>query len=404
MISTDFAPNETKQDALLALKILTQPWRWGKGRANARLKRKLKRLFFGSRASLFLFLSGRSALYYYLKSLNLPNEAEILIQGFTCEAVVLPIIALKYKPIYVDINEEDFSMNLADLKKKTTEKSAVLVLQHTFGITPTHRKEILSFAKERNIIVIEDVAHGFNPSLFKKRTSSTLLLSFGRSKVFSGVFGGVIVTHKAQETKVLKSIETTVPAPYPTFCIKIILYKIFAHVIKSTYDIGFGKVLHRISQQLSLLIPEITKGEKRGQYNYGLSKSMPNCSALFILEQLKRSQDLMKRKIHIMAQYQTELPHTYLRTDALIRYPFVTEKRDRIIYQAKKNNVYLGSWYDQVVGPKSLELKKVHYIHGTCPVAEMMATKTLNLPTNISKEEARKVIDLVLGELETTNV
>lgn len=395
MISTDFAVHITFSDARLALKLMLQPWKWQRGKGNTKLKRKLKKLFFSDSTHISLFLSGRTALYYYLKSLELHESDEVLVQGFTCEAVVLPILALNLSPIYVDCNEDDFSMNSNDLRKKLSDKSKVLILQHTFGITPTQRSEILSFAKEHKIIVIEDLAHGFNPSLFKKRFSSVLLLSFGRSKAFSGMFGGAIVTSSQKTFSQLKVLEQTVPKPHMSFTAQVLFHIVVSYLIISTYDWYFGKFLHFALKKLSLLIPEISRGEKNGKYNFRLSKSLPNCCAILALENLKRHQTTSKTRLKNVSYYQKKLGTKNTFTNALVRFPYVTELRDKIRYQCAKKNIYLGDWYNQVVAPKELDLRKVGYVNGTCTNAEKLSKYTLNLPTHVSQSEAQKIITLI---------
>jgi hypothetical protein len=63
--------------------------------------------------------------------------------------------------------------------------------------------------------------------------------------------------------------------------------------------------------------------------------------------------------------------------------------------KAARHNIYLGSWYNQVVAPKSIDLSKMQYHKGSCPQAEKVCKKILNLPTNISYHEALKVISVI---------
>jgi len=211
MIFSDFAPNETSKDAVLAIKYLFQPWRWRKGKEIHYLKRRFKSCFFSSDTQISLFMSGRTALYQYLSSLKLHTGDEVIVQAFTCEAVILPILAIGLRPIYVDIHSSDFSMNIQDLKNKYTPHAKAIIIQHTFGITPKDRKQLLEFAKTHKLQVIEDVAHGFDPNLFRlKRYTGAVLLSFGRSKSFSSVFGGAIAIRGIKAGKVLKETEKNI--------------------------------------------------------------------------------------------------------------------------------------------------------------------------------------------------
>ena len=164
MISLDLAPNEDHQDALKSLTILIQPWRWVKGQYTGRVKTKLKRFF--PEHDVFLYLSARGALYKALQGLKLNAGDEVAVIGFTCTAVILPLTELKLQPIYVDMETESYSLDLADLQKKLTPQTKVIILQHTYGITPKHREEILKLAKTSKIHVIEDLAHGFDHRMF----------------------------------------------------------------------------------------------------------------------------------------------------------------------------------------------------------------------------------------------
>ena len=393
MISTDFAPNERPQDAFVSLKLIFQPWIWKEGEGGQKIKRRLRNLFFPTSPTIFLHLTGRSALFHILKSLKLEKQSEILVQAFTCEAVVLPILENKLKPKYVDITASDFSIDLKDLKKKYSSECKVLILQHTFGITPNKRTEILAFAASKNLFVIEDVAHGFDPKLFQKEVTSSLLMSFGRSKSFSSVFGGAIITTDQKVIKHMRQLEKIIPTASTMFLLNMALYKPLAMFIKATYDIYIGKLIHLLIRGTNLLIPEISKKEKSGSYDMLFSKSYPNLAALLLLEQLRTFNDVSDRRKQVCAFYNNALELTNnWDTMPLIRYPYLSDNRDPIIKKLHKHNIILGTWYDQVVAPKEVSLKRLKYIKGTCPTAEKLCTQVINLPTNITLQQAKAIV------------
>jgi len=403
MINLNLAPNETFSDVLTSFLLLFQPWRWKRGKEQDEIKKEILKKFLNVSPSTFhvlLFLSGRSALYHLIKSLNLKKGDEVLVQAFTCEAVVLPIVALNLKPVFFDIERKSFSANPIDLEKKLSEKSKVVILQHTFGITPSQREKILSIIRQNNLVLIEDIAHGINISKIKMKNAKLknhfFLLSFGRSKSLSSVFGGAVVTNNKTFAKKLDSFNL----PYPSYSLifKLLLYKPIAFITKLTYNIYLGKIIHFFSQKFNLLIPEITKKEKAGEYDHFFDKKYPNAFAILLLNQLKRFSKIQNQRKKTVNFYLKNLNYvsrsTLYFSQPLIRFPLLMENRDKILKNLEKKGIFLGRWYDSPVAPKGFPLDKVEYRWGSCPQAEEICQKIINLPTNnIKLNEAEKLID-----------
>lgn len=386
MISADFAPNEELDDALLSLKLLFQPWTWKGGKELNEVK---KTIFPGHQVS--LFLTGRSALFHLLKTMRLPKNSEIMVQAFTCEAVVLPILANNLKPVYVDIEKKTFSMDPIELEMMIGPNTKVVILQHTFGLTPVHRDKILSIVRKHKLVLIEDIAHGYNKSKVlpagrqgeSPKSIDYLLLSFGRSKDISSVFGGAIVSKK----------ELSVNLQYPSnlFILQSLLYKPLAYFIKTTYDIILGKIVHYFLQIFVLLIPEITANEKGGNFDPSLDKAYPNAFAILLINQLKKFSRTLKQRGRIVDLYNKHYPDNNYK-EGLLRYPLSVNNRDQLLEKLANKNIFLGNWYEQVVAPKALDLDRVGYKIGSCPIAEELCKKIINLPTNIPLSEAKRVV------------
>ncbi|NMB84248.1 hypothetical protein GYA28_03070 [Candidatus Roizmanbacteria bacterium] len=395
MISADFAPNENPGDAWLSFKLIFQPWRWTRQEELQRIKPKIFD-FLGlkktSGLNICFFLTARSALYYYLKSLSLPDESQVLVQGLTCEAVVLPIIEDKLKPVYVDIENKSFSMDLEDLKKKITGKTKVIILQHSFGITPFYRKEIIKLAREKRLFLIEDLAHGSNAdfSFASDYERGAYLLSFGRSKSVSAVFGGAIVSKK--------EIRFNLPLPSNAFILSCLLYKPLSIIIKASYDIKVGKIIHWLIRRFKLIVPEITDKEKRGEYSHFFDKAFPSALAILLDRQLDGYEETKKRRSNSVKYYLDHLDKPFQMTlQPLMRYPLLVENRGEILKKMAEKHIYLGKWYDQVIAPNTLDLNKVKYKVGSCPNAEQISRQIINLPTNIDLESGRKILEILNG-------
>ena len=133
--------------------------------------------FYGRSA--LVLASARTGLYAIYKFLGLNRSDHILMPDFMCQAV-LNIT-----------NTSGFPVKRADEKTK-----AVLVF-HQWGY-PQKMDEVITEAKKRNLIVIEDCAHSFNSS-YKGRKIGTFgkAAIFSFAKLFPTYLGGVLVSGNA---------------------------------------------------------------------------------------------------------------------------------------------------------------------------------------------------------------
>lgn len=396
MIFTDFAPNETNKDIIPSLKMLFSFSSWKTNKLEGRLKKEINNLFPKNNYEVRFFMSARSALHFTLQALNLPTNSKVAVQGFTCEAVVLPILKLDLKPLFIDIDEKTFSMNPTELERKISKDVKVIILQHTYGIIP-HRDEIISIAKGNNILVIEDLAHGFQKNSFEKDSNTIKLLSFGRSKSFSSVFGGAVLFKDDKIREKLDSITANLKFPPNIFLFKILIYKPYSILIKSTFKIKIGKILHKIGNSSGLLTPEVTEIEKSGIYDTFTDYKYPDALAKLTLIQLKRFKEVAENRKKITEYYSANLSvnNNFLK-GSLIRFPILTKSRKEILKEAENQNIFLGKWYDQVIAPSDVKLDRIGYNINSCPNAEELSKQIITLPTTISIKDAKKITQMIL--------
>lgn len=389
MISVAFAPNETWKDAFLGISLLFKPWSWKGNKFHEKAKSKISAILEISKDDIYFFLTGRSAILNLLKAFALPDQSEILVQAFTCEAVILPILKLNLIPIFVDIEKDTFSMDIEDLKKKLSEKTKVLILQHTFAITPKSRKQILDLASKKGIIVIEDMAHGFLKENFKDNTFK--IISFGRSKSFSSVWGGAVICSDKKIAVNLTRIQSGLLYPSSFFILNALIYKPVSVFIKLTFDYVIGKVIHKVL--LPFLSREVTFKEKQIQFDEKLNGLYPDALAKMLIVQLENYKKVQDMRQKITKYYSLKLTLQF--EGPLIRYPILVKDRDGVLDKLSSNNIYLGSWYNVVIAPENLNLAKLGYKNGSCPNAEYLTKQILNLPTDVSEQEAQKILNLI---------
>lgn len=414
MISTDFAPNEELDDAILSTKLIFQPWRWYQGDEKNRVTKELfefLRLPIVNKGKIHFFLTGRFALYHLLKSLNLKKESEIIVPAFTCEAVVLPILALGLKVVFVDIEKNSYSIDYDKLKPLISKNTACLLIQHSFGFRPIDQDKIIDLAVKNNLAVIEDLSHGFFsyqiPKAIKNKIGKTnlnyfLLLSFGRTKSVSSVFGGAIVSFNDEINKKLDNLKKQIPQLSYSQLIKLLIYKPIVFTIKKSYSfLNLGKLLHFLIKKTHLLSEEITKKEKKGQLDFSLDYHYPNVLAILLLNQFKKIKTINLNRQKITLFYQkafsngTPFLSKYYAQFFPIRFPLLVDNPDKIRQKLAKKNIFLGNWYSQIVAPKEFPLRITGYQKNSCPQAEKICQSIINLPTNISRKQAELIVKLI---------
>lgn len=101
--------------------------------------------------------NGTDALQIALMSLDLQPGDEVITPSFTYIATTEVIALLRLKPVFVDVNKDDFCMDVEHLKKVITSKTKAIVPVHLYG-QAANMEEIMKIADEKGIKVIEDNA------------------------------------------------------------------------------------------------------------------------------------------------------------------------------------------------------------------------------------------------------
>lgn len=402
-ISISLSPNTEKDDIRLAFKLLFQPWLWKKGKEISKLEQEFKQ-YSGAKYA-FSFNSGRSAFSAILDALNLNKGDEILLQAFTCNAVPNPIIWSGLKPVYVDCDEKTFNIDVEDLKRKITPESRVMVVQHTFGL-PAKMDEVLEICRQNNLILIEDCAHSLGATYRGKLVGTfgkIAFFSFSRDKVISSVYGGMVITDDDGLAEKLREYQEKAGFPSRGWIFQQLLHPVLLNwLILPTYKV-LGKYFLVLFQWLRILSKAVHWKEKRGRKPCYFPKRLANALAILALNQFKKLERFNEHRRETAGFYRQELFNTkYQMQDVeegniFLRFPVKHKEAKEIIKQAWGRNLLIGDWYTSPIAPDDTRLDKMQYISGSCPRAESLSEKTLNLPThiNISKREAQKITDFL---------
>jgi len=416
-ISISLSPNTEKDDVWLAFKMIFRPWLWKKGKAILELEQEFKNYLGVNYA--FSFNSGRSALLAILKGLELEKRSfgsteasadkEILVQAFTCNAAVNPIIWSGLKPIYIDCDENTFNIDLRDLKRKITlkSKSRVLMIQHTFGL-PVKMDEISGLIERYNLILIEDCAHALGAEYNGQKVGTfgkAGFFSFSRDKVISSIYGGMAVTNDLSLAEKIRQAQEGFGYPSFFWVFQQLLHPILVNwIILPIYNfLDLGKIFLILSQWFHILSKAVHWKEKKGEKPAYFPKRLPNGLAILALNQFKKLDKFNNHRKKIADFYYEKLKnYSFILpqkdSSIFLRFTIKHRKAHEIIYQAwNKRNILIGDWYTSPIAPDDTNLEKMGYQIGSCPKAEKLSKITLNLPThiNISLEKAQKIVDFL---------
>jgi perosamine synthetase len=152
--------------------------------------------------------SGTSALHASLLSIGIKQGDEVMLPSFTFVATANSVMATGAKPIFVDINKQDYTIDILDMKKKISKNTKAIIPVHLYG-HPSNMTEINFIARAHSIYVIEDACQSLGSTYLQKQTgtlSDIGCFSFYASKVITTGEGGAIATNNDDFAEKLKMI------------------------------------------------------------------------------------------------------------------------------------------------------------------------------------------------------
>ena len=124
--------------------------------------------------------SGSSANYIsisLLKTINKnKNKNEIIVPSLTWISDISSVILNGYKPVFVDINLNNLSMNIDEVIKKVNKKTLAIFITHAQGFNGLNER-LLKFTKKKNIHLIEDVCESHGATFRNKKLGTFGLIS-----------------------------------------------------------------------------------------------------------------------------------------------------------------------------------------------------------------------------------
>ncbi|MBQ2642467.1 MAG: DegT/DnrJ/EryC1/StrS family aminotransferase [Eubacterium sp.] len=141
-----------------------------------------------------LFTNGHMALELCLQAIKLPAGGEVITTPFTFASTTHAIVRNNLVPVFCDIREDDYTMDVSKIEALITDKTVAILPVHVYG-NICDIDEIERIAKEHNLKVIYDAAHAFGEEYRGIKVGNfgdASMFSFHATKVFNTIEGGAV--------------------------------------------------------------------------------------------------------------------------------------------------------------------------------------------------------------------
>ncbi|MBN2733777.1 MAG: DegT/DnrJ/EryC1/StrS family aminotransferase [Methanomicrobiaceae archaeon] len=145
--------------------------------------------------------SGTNALILALKCLGIKPGDEVLVPSHTFIATANSVIFCGAKPVFADINSDNYTIDVSDIKSKITPRTKAVIPVHIYG-HPCDMNPVKEIAEEKDLYIIEDACQAHGAKYYGKTAGSlgdVAAFSFFPSKNMTVAGDGGAVTTNNDE-------------------------------------------------------------------------------------------------------------------------------------------------------------------------------------------------------------
>jgi len=180
------------EDSILSV-LRSGNWFRGRGTKVSEFEKKYAELMGAKRC--LATASGTTALLVALHVLGVDAGDEVLVAPYTFIATYNVVFLTKALPVFVDTDQETFTMNPDKIEERINENTKAILPVHILGL-PADMDRINAIAKKHNLVVIEDACQAWLAE-YRNKKCGTLgdlgCFSFQNSKNIPAGEGGAII-------------------------------------------------------------------------------------------------------------------------------------------------------------------------------------------------------------------
>lgn len=167
-------------------------WLTNMGTKHKQLRSELERLLDVPHVT--LYTNGHLALENVIAAMNLPKGGEVITTPFTFASTTHAIVRNGLVPVFCDVNDQDYTMDVNRIESLITDKTVAIVPVHVYG-NLCDVEAIDRIAKKYGLKVIYDAAHAFAvkyKGVSVANFGDASMFSFHATKVFNTIEGGAV--------------------------------------------------------------------------------------------------------------------------------------------------------------------------------------------------------------------
>lgn len=261
------------------------------------------------------FPYGRSGQWAFFKAMGIEN-AEIIMPAYTCSVVAHAVTLSGNRPRFIDIQLEDYNMNLDLIPEAINEHTRAIIATHTFGY-PQNLDRLDAIVKEaearygHKIWLMQDCCHAFGAEWNGRllgTSGDVAVYALNISKLMTSIFGGMLTFQDqslADKVRAWRDRHYQTPGLWKTIQRRLYLLAVYIAFNERVY--GFTWWL----QERTPLLNRLTKSyhlDDKIHFPPDYLDRMLGVEAAVGLEQLKRYPYIIARRRANAAWYDKNLP------------------------------------------------------------------------------------------------
>lgn len=313
-------------------------------------------------SNISLYTNGHLALEAAIAAFDLKKE--VITTPFSFVSSTHAIVRNGLKPVFCDINFEDYTLDANKLEALITENTQAILPVHVYG-NVCNLEKIQEIANKYNLKVIYDAAHCFGVTYKDQGVGNfgdASMFSFHATKVFNTIEGGAVVYHDSKLSGKLNQVKNFGITGYET------VESIGGNAKMTEFQAAMGLC------NLRHIDTAITKRKIIfDRYKSNLTKTL--------------GIKMPSEQIDVKSNY-SYLP---------IVFDGYKANRDQVYEHLKKNDIFSRKYFYPLIN--SLECYRDQYDDNQTPVAKYIANRVLTLPLyeDLMIEDVDRICELILS-------